>query len=102
MASSKNREQTLVIVLLDAYYKYISYGYPKDPAIYVVRASTKTMDKIEEVLDKSDTIPKLSMDRSKSYLGFGGHGFKLLIAEHLPIGRIEFGPETIGFNWKGD
>jgi hypothetical protein len=102
MASNKNREQTLVILLLDAYYKYISYGYPKDPAIYVVRASNKTLDKIETYLYNSDTIPKLIIDRSKSYLGFGDHGFKLLAADHLPMGKIEFGPEIIGLNWKGD
>jgi hypothetical protein len=91
----------LIGLLCSSYYSYLELGYPKDPSIYVVKASSKTFNAIKRYLDKKQTIPEFNFDDANGTIGFTDGKFKIKVDPNLKLGEINFGPETLELKWKG-
>lgn len=98
---SRSKER-LPILILNAYNKYIKYGYPKDPAIYVIRASRKTFEKMKSYFDQNvQFLPKMEVSLDKMKIICEGYFFQLLVDDEKSLGEFTFGPELLDVKWKG-
>ena len=88
----KKLKQSLPVAILDGYKTYVSFGYPEDPAVYVIRGNKATCDLLREMDDNL----QYSNKKGESFF----MGFRIECLQYLPEGRIIFGPETIEFDWS--
>lgn len=98
-----NQAETLPILILNAYNQYIHFGYPKDPSIYVLRASKKTLERMKVYFDENvNYIPKMELALDSEKILFEGYYFQLQINNDLRLGEFWFGPELLELKWKGN
>ena len=87
--------RSLAALLLDTYNEYVSYGYPEDPNVYIIRADSsniKTLEAGKDLLMSGYTPP----DDLPRFMGF-----RLESDDRLGPDEIVFGPETVTINWRG-
>jgi len=91
--TNNRKGQTIVVLILDTYYTYIKYGYPKDPNIYRIRASSGTLNSLYQ-FEKHVQTRDFKTDNSRFM------GFITEVDDSLPVGHVVFGPETVTIEWS--
>lgn len=77
--------KTILALILDGYMQYVNYGYPNDPQVYVIKASTATLGKLKNYI--AATVPKEGREWQ----------FQMIVDMSLKEGRVVFGPEQLEF-----
>jgi hypothetical protein len=86
--TNKKSGKTLLVTLFDIYSQYVSFGYPKDPKVYFIKANKETLALVKEAVE---------------YLEVAGEPVKFSFerADWLKTNDVEFGPETFIIKWDG-
>ncbi len=90
--TNRRTGKTILAMILDAYQEYRALGYPMDPAVYVIRATPETLEKIVLVFDKGAITKKETVEH---------WGFQVEADPRLGADEIVFGPELITIRWDG-
>lgn len=80
--------KTLMVTIFDLYSQYVSFGYPKDPKVYFIKANKETLKTVKELIEYSEVegVPvKFSFQQ----------------VDYLKPNDVEFGPETFLIKWDG-
>lgn len=87
-----NKCATVTAEILLAYKNYVDFNYPKDPNIYIIRASPKNAALLLEYVTNSVKFSKDSIE------------WPFKIVEDISMGATEviFGPEQVNIAWRDD
>jgi len=82
----------IIVKVLSAYQEYVDNGFPKDPAVYSIRANNETLEALKglKVEYKTKLPSHLESTESNRLLSF-----LLRVDSSLPMGQVVFGPEVI-------
>ena len=89
--------RSLATLIFNAYQDYRSNNYPKDPAIYVIRAHPATISRLKVYLKTAVTYIRDSGPTQENHWGFQLKG-----DPRLEKNTIVFGPETVEIKWTGN
>lgn len=90
------KAKSLMVMLQDSLAQYVNFGYPKDPAVYVVRVNPRMIPLLKKYFD-SNFIPPFELDEESGTLG----GFQFKEDKAIKPGRLMFGPEQLEIIWNG-